>query len=59
MNPIELSQKEVAELFRILKPQERNLPTTVLVLLNRMEKHLYGSLTIDEMERLLPAVGPR
>lgn len=59
MNPIMLSGKEVAELFRVLKPQERNLPKDLLVLLNRMEKHLYMTMTIDEMEGLFPAAGPR
>jgi hypothetical protein len=59
VKPIVLSDGEVVELFRVLKPQERNLPTAALVLLNRLEKQLYQTLTIDEVENLLPAAGPR
>jgi len=59
MNPLQLSEEEVKDLFRVLKPQERGLPETVLVLLNRMEKRLYQTLTIDEMESLFPAAGLR
>ena len=52
MNPITLSEREIEELYVILKPREDSLGAALEELLARLEQTLYDRLTIDEMERL-------
>ena len=52
MSGIALSDEETAELYVLLKPREEALTPPMAELLHRIEKSLYGRLTVDEMERL-------
>jgi hypothetical protein len=51
--PLALTEKEVEELFVVLKPGEAQLAAELADLLGRIEKRLYDRLTIEEMEALL------
>ncbi len=57
MSGIALSDDESAELYVLLKPREAALTPPMTELLHRIEKALYGRLTIDEMERLCERFG--
>ncbi len=52
MSGLPLSDKEVEELYAVLKPMEAVLPASLLPLLVRLERSLYQRLTIEELERL-------
>ncbi len=52
MNPISLSDREIEDLYVILKPLEETLGAPLEELLERLERALYDRLTIDEMEQL-------
>lgn len=47
-----LSEKELLGIYMLLKAQESGLDITMSKLLNRIEKYLYQSLTIEELENL-------
>jgi hypothetical protein len=52
VNPITLSDREIEDLYVILKPREESLGAPLEELLTRLERALYDRLTIDELERL-------
>jgi hypothetical protein len=52
MSAVELSEGEVEQLYALLKSREDILPRELLQLLARVEKSLYGRLTVEELERL-------
>ena len=47
-----LTEKELLALYLLLKKQESNPESTLCNLLIRLEKFLYATLTIEEMENL-------
>jgi hypothetical protein len=53
-----LSENEATELFVVLKPREHGLSPDLVQLIRRIEKWLYESLTIEEMERLRQRFAP-
>jgi len=53
-----LSESEATELYVVLKPRERSLSPDLVQLLRRLEKWLYGRLTIEEMEKLCQRFAP-
>ena len=52
MTLVQLSDEEECELYVLLKPREASLPAPLAALLTRVEKRLYGRLTVEEMEGL-------
>jgi hypothetical protein len=52
VSAITLSDGEAAELYVLLKPREGDLVAPLDGLLHCIEKILYQTLTVDEMERL-------
>ncbi len=52
MGEILLSDSEENELYVLLKPREAGLVNALRELLRRVERSLYGRLTIEEIERL-------
>jgi len=52
VNSVTLSDREIEDLYVILKPREETLGAALEELLARLEQALYDRLTIDEMERL-------
>ncbi len=52
MTPVVLSPGEEEELYVALKHREGDLGEPLRGLLARIEKSLYGRLTIEEIERL-------
>ena len=52
MTTIGLTDREIEELYVLLKPREEALPEPLQDLLARIERTLYDRLTIDELERL-------
>jgi hypothetical protein len=52
MGGILLSDSEENELYVLLKPREAGLVEALRELLRRVERSLYGRLTIEEIERL-------
>lgn len=60
MSEVTLSPLEVQELYVLLKPRESSLLPPMSDLLRRIEKVLFDSLTIEEIEALLGrSVGER
>ena len=53
-----LSNDEERELYVILKPRESALESHLHGLLRRIEKSLFGRLTIEEIERLAERFAP-
>ena len=51
-NAIVLSDKELVGLYVRLKPRENELDLILLNLLSRMEKILYQTMTIEEIETI-------
>ena len=51
-NAIVLSDKELVGLYIWLKPRENDLDLILLNLLSRMEKFLYQTMTIEEIETI-------
>jgi len=49
---IGLTDREVEELYVLLKPREDTLAEPLQDLLARIERALYDRLTIDELERM-------
>ena len=49
---IELSQEEAVCLFRLMKGQETELDECLVPLLTRIERMLYKTMSIEELERL-------
>ena len=49
---VQLTDQEERELYVLLKPREERLPEPLMALLDRLEKALYGRLTVEEMEGL-------
>jgi hypothetical protein len=47
-----LTDREIEELYVLLKPREDALPEPLHDLLARIERTLYDRLTIDELERM-------
>ena len=47
-----LQGREIVAVYLLLKSQESRLDTTMLQLLDRLERGLYKQLTIDEFENL-------
>jgi hypothetical protein len=47
-----LQGKEIVAVYLLLKSEESRLDTTMLQLLDRLERELYKQLTIDEFENL-------
>jgi len=43
---------EVMGLYMMLKDRENGLDWTMTKLLNRLERHVYGMLTIEELENI-------
>jgi hypothetical protein len=56
---IRLEREEEAALFALLKGQEERLPALLRPLLLRLERQLYGRLTIEELERLQSLYRPK
>jgi hypothetical protein len=52
MTAIGLTDKEIEELYVLLKPREDNLAEPLPGLLVRLERTLYDRLTIEELERM-------
>jgi hypothetical protein len=52
VNPITLSDREIEDLYVILKPREETLGAALEELLARLERALYDRLTIEELEQL-------
>jgi len=52
VNPVTLSDREIEDLYVILKPREEALGAALEELLARLERALYDRLTIDEIEQL-------
>lgn len=52
MNEVVLDAHEQEELYVILKPLEKELVKPLEGLLRRIERALYGRLTIEELEKL-------
>jgi len=50
--PFVFTEAEVMGLYMILKDRESELDYTISKLLNRLERHLYGTLTIEELENI-------
>ncbi len=51
-NAIVLSDKELVGMYVWLKPRENELDLILLNLLSRMEKILYQTMTIEEIETI-------
>jgi hypothetical protein len=47
-----LKDREILGIYLLLKDRERELDSTMLKLLDRLERALYQELTIDEFEKL-------
>jgi hypothetical protein len=56
-NAIVLSEKELVGLYVRLKPRENDLDLILLNLLSRMEKILYQTMTIEEIETIQDIYG--
>jgi hypothetical protein len=52
MSGVELSTEEIEELYALLKWREADLTRRLSGLLCRLEKSLYGRLTVGELEEL-------
>ncbi len=52
MSGLQLSDAEIEELFAFLKAREDALSGRLIGLLGRVEKSLYGRLTVEEIEEL-------
>lgn len=52
MTAITLSAPEIEELYVLLKPREESLGVPLEGLLVRLERTLFDTLTIDQIERL-------
>ena len=52
MGGILLSDNDETELYVLLKPREAGLPQTLRDLLRRVERSLYGRMTVEDIERL-------
>ncbi len=52
MSEITLSDREIEELYVLLKPREESLGAPLEGLLARLERTLFDRLTIDQIERL-------
>ncbi len=49
---VRVDREEQTALYALLKGQEERLPAPLRRLLARLERELYGRLTIEELERL-------
>ncbi len=49
---IEISGREISGLFIVLKSQEENLDKTQSAVLGKLEKFLYGKLSVMEIEEI-------
>ena len=52
MGGILLSDNDETQLYVLLKPREAGLPQTLRDLLRRVERSLYGRMTVEDIERL-------
>lgn len=52
MKEVALTEKDVEELYVLLKPREVDLQEPLQGLLKRIEKSLFERLTIEEIENL-------
>jgi hypothetical protein len=50
---IDLTVPEAAETYSVLKSREETLSSAGSIVLAKLEKFLYDTLSIDDMERLL------
>lgn len=58
MSGVVLTDDEEDELYVILKPRESELEGDLEALLRRIEKSLFGRLTIEEIEKLTQRFPP-
>ena len=49
---LEINQEEAICLYRLLKKQESDLDNRLIRLLTKIERMLYETLSIEELERL-------